>query len=537
MREQAKEYLRTALRDPNAAFRAGQWEAIENAVVQKGRLLLVQRTGWGKSIVYFIATRLLRDEGAGPTLLISPLLALMRNQIEAAERINIRAATINSDNPDDWDAVLQELKNDRVDILLVSPERLANIDFLEKYLLPVARKIGLFVVDEAHCISDWGHDFRPDYRRIVRILKVLPRNIPVLATTATANDRVIKDVVGQLGSGLEVSRGPLVRESLRLQNIIMPNQAARMAWLAGILPRIRGSGIIYTLTVADAERVAEWLRSQGINAKAYHSRLTEGREALEQALLANEVKALVATTALGMGFDKPDLRFVIHFQRPGSVVHYYQQVGRAGRKLDNAYGVLLCGEEDDDIIEYFIRTAFPPEDQVHRILEALEGADEGLSIPQLEVKVNLSRGQLDKVMKLLAVEAPSPVVKDGSKWYRSTEEYTLNEERIKRLKDIRHHELRRMQEYTKHKGCLMRFLSEELDDPDAGKCGKCAGCNGGPILPETYSQGMLTKALDFLKRSELPIEPRKQWPKGALVTYGFAGNIAPELKPEVGRAL
>lgn len=537
MKERAKEYLKTALRDRNAEFRVGQWESIEKIVSGKRRLLLVQRTGWGKSIVYFIATRLLRDDGAGPTLLISPLLALMRNQIEAAERIDIRAATVNSDNQDEWERVRDALGKDEVDILLVSPERLANSDFLEKFLLPVAPKIGLFVVDEAHCISDWGHDFRPDYRRIVRILNVLPGNVPVLTTTATANDRVINDVVDQLGTGLIVSRGRLARESLRLQNIELPNKAARMAWLAEQLPKLPGSGIIYALTVRDCERLAEWLRSRRIDARAYHGRLYEGRVALEQALLANEVKVLVATTALGMGFDKPDLGFVIHFQRPGSVVHYYQQVGRAGRQLDNAYGVLLCGEEDDEIIEYFIRTAFPPEEQVYKVLAALERAENGLSIRQLEPNVNLPYRQLEKVLKILSVEVPSPIIKIKSKWYRGPEQYEIDSQRVQRLRDIRHHEQRRMQEYVQHKGCLMKFLAEELNDPDADECGKCAGCTKGPILPETYSREMLDAALKFLERSELPIKPRKLWPPGALTAYNFSGRIKPELLAKEGRAL
>ena len=353
MKEKAKKLLRTALNDQNADFRSGQWGCIE-ALLHKQRMLVVQRTGWGKSMVYFLATRMLRDAGGGFALLISPLLALMRNQIQAAERIGIRAETINSTNPDDWAAVQKKLLNDEVDVLLISPERLANIDFRENVLVPVAERVGLFVVDEAHCISDWGHDFRPDYRRIVRLLQALPTNIPVLATTATASNRVVKDVAAQLGD-LQVERGPLIRSSLRLQNIWLPSPAARMAWMVVNIPNMPGSGIVYTLTVRDADRIAQWLQQNDIEAEAYHSKV-EGREELESRLMENRLKALVATVALGMGFDKPDLGFVIHFQRPGSVVHYYQQVGRAGRALDEAYGILLSGQEDQEITDYFIRT-------------------------------------------------------------------------------------------------------------------------------------------------------------------------------------
>ena len=348
MKEIALQYLRTSLDNPHALFRDGQWESVEQ-MLNQNRVLVVQRTGWGKSMVYFLATKLLRDHGAGPTLLISPLLSLMRNQIEAAQRIEVTARSINSTNTDEWQQVQNELFSNQIDVLIISPERLANDEFRQNVLSNISNNIGLFVVDEAHCISDWGHDFRPDYRRIVRVLQAIPSNVPVLATTATANDRVVNDVKSQMGENIILQRGSLVRKSLKLQNINMPSPAARMAWLAQTIPSLPGSGIIYTLTQRDAERVAEWLLIIGITAKAYHAGIADTREELEQQLLNNEIKALVATVALGMGFDKPDLGFVIHFQRPASVVHYYQQVGRAGRAVDEAFGILLCGEEDDHI--------------------------------------------------------------------------------------------------------------------------------------------------------------------------------------------
>lgn len=345
-KQRALAYLRTALDNSQASFRDGQWESIESLLNQK-RVLVVQRTGWGKSMVYFLATKLFREQGAGPTLLISPLLSLMRNQIEAAQRIGVTARTINSTNNDEWLEIKGQLASNQVDILVISPERLANDEFRQTILSKIAGNIGLFVIDEAHCISDWGHDFRPDYRRIVRVLQAIPSNVPVLATTATANDRVVADVKVQLGSNIELQRGSLVRESLKLQNINMPSPSARMAWLVQTIPALSGSGIVYTLTKRDAVRVAEWLRINEINAKAYHADIqnredgTSIKEELEQQLLNNEIKVLVATVALGMGFDKPDLGFVIHFQRPASVVHYYQQVGRAGRAVDEAFGILI----------------------------------------------------------------------------------------------------------------------------------------------------------------------------------------------------
>ncbi|MEG4585977.1 RecQ family ATP-dependent DNA helicase [Microcoleus sp. MOSTC5] len=539
LKNRARLLLQIALNNTQADFRDGQWEAIASLIEERSKLLVVQRTGWGKSLVYFLATRLLRDRGAGPTLLISPLLALMRNQIAAADRIGIKAATINSSNTDEWQLVKTQLLAGQIDVLLISPERLANEDFTNSILLPISQKIGLFAVDEAHCISDWGHDFRPDYRRIVRILQALPQNIPVLATTATANNRVVNDIIEQLSANLRVIRGNLIRESLQLQNIALGSSAARMAWLAEQLPNLPGSGIIYTLTIKDAERLANWLISQGIDAKTYHSNLENlERQTLEDQLLNSEIKALVATTALGMGFDKPDLGFVIHYQRPGSVVHYYQQVGRAGRAVEQAYGILLSGDEDDEITNYFIRTAFPPQAHTQEVLIALNQADNGLSVPQLEQELNFSKGKIDKVLKLLSLESPAPVSKQNSKWYATPVNYQPDSDKIERLTQIRHQEQDKMREYMgENKQCLMAFLAKELDDPNPTKCGKCAVCLGESLLPEIPSLEIVNQAIQYLRRCDIIIEPRKQWPSKAFLIYRYSGNIQPNLRAEAGRAL
>jgi ATP-dependent DNA helicase RecQ len=499
---------------------------------------VVQRTGWGKSIVYFLATQLLRQQGAGPTLLISPLLALMRNQVLMADRLGVRADTINSENRDEWDRVREHVLADQIDILLVSPERLSNESFRQEFLLPISNRIGLFVVDEAHCISDWGHDFRPDYRRIVRLLQALPPNIPVLATTATANDRVVNDVVTQLGRDLQVVRGGLGRSSLCLQNIHLPTQGERLGWLADNLSRMPGSGIIYTLTIRDSQRVAAWLQSCGLDVREYWSGLTaDARVDLENKLLNNEIKALAATTALGMGFDKPDLGFVIHYQRPGSVVHYYQQVGRAGRAIENAYGVLLNGQEDQGITDYFIQTAFPPQAHVNHVLATLEDASDGLSIPMIEARLNLGRTQIEKVLKLLSVESPSPVIKEGLRWYRSPVPYALDVNRIQKLAHIRQAEQVRMHEYMRTSECLMQFLQRELDDPAAKPCGRCANCVGHPLLPVRLELSSLRQAAHFLRRCPRVLTPRKLWETEGLPQYGWHGRIGRGLAAEEGRAL
>ncbi|MGI0481697.1 RecQ family ATP-dependent DNA helicase [Geminocystis sp. CENA526] len=539
MQEIALSLLRKALNNPNAQFREGQWEAITKLIKTKSRLLVVQRTGWGKSLVYFLSTKLLRNQGAGVTLLISPLLALMRNQIEAAQRMGVKATTINSTNFDEWKKIEQKLLADEIDILLISPERLANEEFRNNILIPLSRKIGLFVVDEAHCISDWGHDFRPDYRRIVRILQALPPTIPILATTATANNRVIDDIKAQLGSSLEIIRGNLTRKSLQLQNFQLHNPAERMAWLAENLPKIKGSGIIYTLTVRDAENVANWLVSQNINAQYYHSQLENNvRETLENQLLNNEIKALVATTALGMGFDKPDLAFVIHYQRPSSVVHYYQQVGRAGRAVSQAYGILLGGEEDDEIANFFIENAFPPIAHTQLVLDTLNQASNGLSVYELQEKINLSHGKIDKVLKLLTLDSPSPITKQGSKWYATPVNYYIDTQKIELLKQIRYQEQKQMQDYMNSQSCLMFFLASALDDQNPSFCGKCSLCLNQDLLPINYSPLLLSEALKYLRRTDYKIEPRKRWAlAGAFPQYGFSGNIKTDLQAEEGRAL
>ena len=530
----AQALLRTGSGRADASFRDGQEDAIRHIVDGKGRLLVVQKTGWGKSFVYFIATKLLRESGAGPALLISPLLALMRNQITAAERMGVRAATINSDNMDEWTVVEGKLAKGEIDILLISPERLANERFRTQVLAGIAAQISMLVIDEAHCISDWGHDFRPHYRLLERIVKTLPPNLRLLATTATANNRVMEDLAAVLGPKLEVSRGDLNRTSLSLQTIRLPSQAERLAWLAEQLATLQGHGIIYTLTVRDANQVAQWLKTQGFNVEAYTGETGDRREQLEQALLNNQVKALVATTALGMGYDKPDLAFVIHYQMPGSVVAYYQQVGRAGRALDSAYGVLLSGEEESDITDWFIRSAFPTREEVADVLGALEEESDGLSVPELLSRVNLSKGRVEKTIALLSLESPAPIAKQGSKWQLTAA--TLSDafwDRAERLTALRRDEQLQMQNYVRLPfGDHMGFLIGALDgDPSV------VTEPALPPLPTTVDAELVKAAVEFLRRTSLPIEPRKKWPDGGMPHYGVKGFIAPIHQAESGKAL
>src|SRR5690554_828757 len=551
-RTDAEALLRTAVGNAAASFRSGQWEAIDALVNQRRKLLVVQRTGWGKSSVYFISTRILRDRGFGVTIIISPLLALMRNQIESARRLNIRAATINSTNRHEEEAVKRALFAGQVDCLLISPERLADDNFVQTVLMPIADRIGLLVVDEAHCISDWGHDFRPDYRRIVGVLQRLPPGVPVLGTTATANDRVIADISGQLGD-IMIQRGPLGRESLALQAMTLPDQASRLAWLAQVVPTLPGTGIIYTLTTRDAEQVAGWLQQHGIEASAYYGNvsppeqlqrqgLTDNnryREYLEDRLLRNELKVLVATGALGMGYDKPDLAFVIHYQAPGSIVAYYQQVGRAGRAIDYALGVLIAGHEDDDIHDYFRRSAFPSDHEINTVLDTLARFD-GLPVTAIEQHANLRRSQIDKTLKILSVESPSPVVKDGSVWKRTPVAYRPDYQRIQHLTEIRQREWQQVNDYISTKGCLMNFLRLALDDPQSEPCGRCVNCLGHPLVPTHVDPQLTHQAATYQRHAEMPIKPRKQVAAHAFQHYSFQtsrGSLIPALQAQEGRVL
>jgi ATP-dependent DNA helicase RecQ len=529
----ALQLLRLGCGRADAAFREDQEAAIRHVVEGLGRLLVVQKTGWGKSFVYFISAKLLREGGAGPALLVSPLLSLMRNQIAAAERMGLRAVTINSTNSGDWAAAESAVARNKVDILLISPERLANERFRDEVLSEVAARVALLVIDEAHCISDWGHDFRPHYRLIERVARTLPPNLRLLATTATANDRVLNDLQAVLGPDLSVSRGDLNRPSLRLQTIQLRGQAERLAWLAERVAELPGHGIIYALTVRDAVRVAEWLRSRGLNVESYTGETGDQRPELEKALLENRVKALVATTALGMGFDKPDLAFVIHYQTPGSVVAYYQQVGRAGRALDAAYGVLLSGQEDTDITDFFIESAFPTRDEAAEVISALEAEPEGLSIPEVMTRVNLSMGRIEKTVALLSLESPAPIVKQGTKWQLTAA--TLSEafwERAERLRQLRRDEQREMQEYVGLSSRHMEFLIRALDG-EAGEITPPAL----PLLPTAVDQKLILEAISFLRRTSLPLEPRKRWPSGGLPKLKVSGLIRPEMRAEAGRAL
>ena len=543
-REKGLALLRLSTGVDNADFRENQWEAIENVALKRRKLLVVERTGWGKSLVYFLATKILRDDGFGTSLIISPLLALMRNQVYSAKKLSVNAVTINSSNVDDWNNIQADVIGGKVDALLISPERLANDTFVENVIQKISNKIGMLVIDEAHCISDWGHDFRPDYKRINNIIGQMPDNVPILATTATANDRVVNDIKSQIGEGLLIQRGSLLRKSIQLQSITLPMQAERLAWLLEVVPKLPKSGIIYTLTTRDAKNVANWMSENGISSLPYYSGITseefpdtnDYRLFLEEQLSSNKIKVLVATVALGMGYDKPDLGFVIHYQAPGSIIAYYQQVGRAGRAIEEAYGILVSGEEDDEIHEFFRENAFPKADWVHEILTTL-GRLNGASILTLEQEINLKRGQIEKTLKYLSVQERPPVIKVGTQWSRTVNPYKHDVEYITRMNTQRENEWNEVKHYIDDKGCRMIYLSNVLDDKTNISCGQCDNCLDKEIVSSDYNQASVNKASLFLKKADLSLQCRVQIPKNALVQYNLSGNLPVNLRAREGRIL
>ena len=536
--------LRTLTGRDDAFFRPDQREAVE-ALVDRQRVLVVQRTGWGKSAVYFLATHLLRTQGLGPTLLISPLLALMRNQIDAATRLGLRCMTVNSSSATTVDELSDALANDALDLILVSPERLANPEFAAKVMPILEDRPGMMVIDEVHCISDWGHDFRPDYRRIGRMLDEFGRSagvrVPILGCTATANSRVVDDVAEQLGAELTTFRGALGRSGLALGVVDLPAQPERLVWLAERLAQIKGSGIIYCLTIRDTVAVSDYLRSRGFDVAAYSGATdNDEREELERKLQANELKALVATSALGMGYDKPDLGFVVHFQMPGSPIAYYQQVGRAGRALDTSVAILLVGQEDLRIQNHFIDRAFPAPDKVDEVLAVLESGSGPIGLRDIAAQVNLTWGDIESILKQLDVEGTVKRTK-GQSYERTDQPWTYPTERVDNVTQARRFEQQLMRDYAETSGCRMQFLTALLDDPADAPCGICDNCrrtarvvagesaaavltDSGVFAPFEPDPAALTRAGDFLRNRPIVLAPKKQ-------------GIPNDERSEVGHAL
>lgn len=520
---------------PNATFREGQEEAIRGVLHGK-RTLVVQKTGWGKSLVYFLATKILRKRSDGITLIISPLLVLMNNQIDSANKLGLHVETINSNNTDRWNEIVEKLNRNEVDALIISPERLSNADFKIMLMEKIAAQISLFVVDEAHCISDWGHDFRPDYRRIIDIVNMLSSNVPVLATTATANNRVVNDIKKQLGDDLLISRGSLMRESLSIQIIRLKTKEERLAWILCNIGQLPGTGIIYCLTTNDCRLLNKWLQAKGIESEAYYADIDKAEQkdkrTIERKFTKNEIKVLVATVAFGMGFDKPDIGFVIHFQKPGNVVAYYQQIGRAGRAIEQAYAILLCGEEDDEINKYFIESAFPTEALMKDVINTIIKYP-GIEKPEIERYVNMKHKKIEQCLKYLLVNGD--IYRDKVSYYKTPRKWQPDLDKSKEITEIRKSELSQMNEFIETSSCYMEFIAKILDDSGAQRCGHCANCLGHEIYPSKLLQTAVIAAQQFIREDFNVICPRKKWP--SKVKLEGKNTIADFFVCEEGRVL
>ena len=534
--ERAAAYVIAALAGPGAVVRPDQLDAVRVLVCERRRALVVQATGWGKSAVYWIAARAVRDAGAGPVLVVSPLLALMRDQVAAASRAGLRAVTLNSSNVDDWSALERDLAAGTVDVVLVSPERLASPRFVEEVLDPLLGSLGLLVIDEAHCISSWGHDFRPDYQRIAALLLANPA-LPVLATTATANARVTADIADQLGEGTFVQRGELARTSLRLSVLPGLSPIERYAWVADALGQLEGSGIVYVLTVAEATRLSGFLSSRGFAVAEYSGQLDPAeRGRVEDALRRNELKAVVATSALGMGYDKPDLAFCLHVGSPGSPVDYYQQVGRAGRALDEAVVTLLPGTGDERLWEWFATASVPDPTEANAVLGVLQSARAPMSVIGIETATGVRRSRVELLVKVLAVDGA--VTRSTEGWSVSGVPWRYDDDKYAALIAARRSEADLMRAYASASTCLETLLRRALDDlvEASASCGRCSVCIGTlpASLPLAPSRESVEAAAAFLRGLDTVIAPRKLWPSGLT---SRSGRISQGLAIAEGRAL
>ena len=516
----------------NARFRPGQYEAIERTIKEK-RLLVVQKTGWGKSLVYFICTKLLREEGAGVTLVISPLLALMDNQLSAARKMGLNCAALNSTTANERELILMGMEANTYDLVLATPESLMNKKF-RQYLPDI--RIGLLVIDEAHCISDWGHDFRLEYNKIYRVIEQLQPNVPVLATTATANNHVIEDLQNQMGKP-KVSRGHLMRDNLSIQILPLSDKESRYAWILDNIGRLPGTGIIYCLSRKDCTWLSDFLCENGISAEPYFSGDGEQEKKSQETLkrfLNDEIKVIVSTIKLGMGFDKGNVSFVIHFQCPKNVIAYYQQIGRAGRNISFARTFLMLGGEDYRIHKGFIENAFPSEPEMKRIRQYITACPGVCTVNKICAAIDISKKKILKVLDFLEdeglIEKEWHSSTSGKPYavYKSTAApFVYRGEHYEEIKQIRYRELEQMHTIADTSECLSRTVVSCLDDIEDHDCGICSNCDPKGRFPVTVSAVSKRRAIDFLENLTIPIDPWNYWPRNNLVadTKNYYPNL------------
>ena len=445
-----------------------QWQVIENLLAGR-RVLFIEKTGFGKSLCFqFPATQL-----DGVTIVFSPLIALMRDQVRSMQDKGIRAAAINSNQEDDENAtIITNAQNNQLDILYIAPERMENAAWIT-----AARemKIAMVVIDEAHCISMWGQSFRPNYRRIVNLVRLLPRNFPVLATTATATPRVQEDIIEQVGTDLIPIRGQLMRSNIRLFVVHVESEDEKFFWLAEYLPKLKKTGIVYTGTQANTDIFSNWLQFLKFNSAAYSGRLdAESRMRIETDFINNKYDCVVSTNALGMGIDKPDIRFIIHTQVPQSPIHYYQEIGRAGRDGQEAFAILLYNaKEDRELPQSFVDGSKPPIKMYNKVIEVTKR--ELLGLNDIIRRTNLKKTHVEIILSDLMDQGiiNQQIIRNSKKYFFNPDAPALDLTAFETLRNAQNQELERMLEYTGISSCRMQYLCNYLGDERQGACGVC----------------------------------------------------------------
>jgi ATP-dependent DNA helicase RecQ len=455
-RQEAESVLQRTFKLPK--FFDEQWLTIDK-LLKGEKVLLIEKTGFGKSLCFQFPATIFQ----GTTVIFSPLIALMRDQVKKLASLGISAKCINSEQtPEENTQIINEAKQGSIKILYIAPERQENNEWIEA---TQQMNLSMVVVDEAHCISVWGHDFRPAFKRIIHLVKLLPKGLPVLATTATATKRVENDIAKQIGDPITTIRGNLMRDNFNLFVVRVSSEDEKLIWLGKNLEKLPGSGILYTGTRVDTEIYSNWFQYLNIPSIAYNAGLdAESRIAIENGLMINKWKCVISTNALGMGIDKPDIRFIIHTQIPQSPIHYYQEIGRAGRDGEPSNIILFYSPQDKKLPEAFIEGGRPAIKKYDKVIEAVKS--ELLGEKELMKKTNLKQNQI-RVIKADLIEQGiirEVMIGNSKKYEFVANSKPLTTTGFELLREAKLKDLEKMIEYVETSESRMNFLCDYLGD-------------------------------------------------------------------------